>query len=90
MLETHIAELAKEGKEHILSGYEFLDNLIGNNNLMPCCTEIPQIKKIIDTEKGDTIKAFEKAGKIKITLKEGKQFANIEFIVPPNYPLEMV
>ena len=89
-LEAHMEALSKEGKEHILAGYEFLDNIISNNNLMPCCTEIPQIKQIIDAEKGDTFKALEKAGKIKITLKEGKQYANVEFVVPPNYPLEMV
>ena len=57
---------------------------------MPCCTEIPQIKQLLNAEKGDTFKALEKAGKIKLTLKEGKQYANVEFVVPPNYPMEMV
>ena len=78
-VEAHVAELSKEGKEHILSGYQFLDNIISNNNLMPCCTEIPQIKQLLNAEKGDTFKALEKAGKIKLTLKEGKQYANVEF-----------
>jgi len=68
---THIAELAKQGKEQVLSAYQFMDNIMQNNNLIPCWSEFPRIKQVISAEKGDTLKPFEKPGKIRVTLKEG-------------------
>ena len=89
-LENHITELAKDGKPHVLSAYQFISNIIENNNLIPCWSEFAQIKSVIDAKKGDTLKPLEKLGKLKLTLKEGEKFANCEFEVPPNYPMEMV
>ena len=86
-LEGHISALAKEGKPQVLSGYQFISNIIENNNLIPCWSEFAQIKTVIDAKKGDTLKPLEKAGKLKITLKEGEKFANVEFEIPPAYPM---
>ena len=89
-LEAHIAELAKESKPQCLSAYQFISTIIEGNNLIPCFSEVPQIKGVIDSKKGDTLKPLEKAGKLKVTLKEGEKFANVEFEVPPAYPMQMV
>ena len=45
------------------------------NNLIPCYEEVTQVKSLIDAEKGDTLKTFEKAGKLKLNLKQDKFFA---------------
>ena len=42
-----------------------------NNNLIPCWAEFASIKSVIDATKGDTLKALEKLGKLRVTLKEG-------------------
>ena len=89
-MENHIAELAKDGKPHVLSAYQFVSNIIENNNLIPCWSEFPQIKSVIDPKKGDVLKPLEKLGKLKLTLKEGDMYAICEFEIPPNYPMEMV
>lgn len=36
------------------------------------------------------MKPLEKAGKLKLTLKEADKFADIEFEIPPLYPMQMV
>ena len=57
-----------------------------NNNLIPCWSEFGQIKQVIKSEKGDALKTLEKAGKLRVTLKEGNHSALIEFTVPEQYP----
>ena len=89
-LDAHMKELSKEGKPHVLAGYQFISTIIEGNNLIPCFSEVAQIKSVIDSKKGDTLKPLEKAGKLKVTLKEGEKFANVEFEVPPAYPMQMV
>ena len=89
-IEKHIEEQYKEKKEHVLSTYQFLTNALENNNLLPCFFEFAQIKQVIDPKKGDVLKPLEKAGKLKVTLKEGEFFANMEFVVPPMYPMQSV
>lgn len=66
----HIDELAKQGKVQALSAYQFLSNIMENNNLIPCWSEFASIKSVISAEKGDTLKALEKLGKLRVTLKE--------------------
>ena len=78
----HISELAKQEKEQVVSAYKFLANIMENNNLIPCWSEFAEIKSVIDSERGDQLKAFEKAGKLKVTLKEGNFNALLEFTVP--------
>lgn len=78
----HIAELAKENKEQVESAYKFLANIMENNNLIPCWSEFAQIKTVIQADKGDTLKPFEKAGKLRVTLKEAKYAVLLEFTVP--------
>ena len=90
-VDAHIEEQIKEGKPHVLTSYELVSNIIQNNNLIPCWSEFPQIRGVLDLKnKGDTIKPLEKLGKLKITLKEGDKFANVEFVIPPCYPMQMV
>lgn len=36
------------------------------------------------------LKPFEKAGKLRVTLKEGTSFAEAEFTVPKMYPMDIV
>jgi hypothetical protein len=36
--------------------------------------------------KGDELKAFEKAGKLKITLRSDTNHLTVEFVVPEDYP----
>ena len=86
----HIDELAKQGKDQVLSAYQFMENIMENNNLIPCWSEFASIKSVINASKGDTLKALEKQGKLKVTLKEGKYSALLEFTVPEVYPMQMV
>jgi len=58
--------------------------------LIPCWSEFADIKGVIDPKKGDVLKTFEKAGKLKVTLKEGNYSAELEFTVPPMYPMDIV
>ena len=53
-----------------------------NNNLIPCWSEFAQIKTVIQADKGDALKPFEKAGKLRVTLKEEKYAVLLEFTVP--------
>lgn len=87
---NHMEELAKEGKEHVLSAYQFIANIMENNNLIPCWSEFATIKSVIDAKRGDTLKPLEKPGKLKVTLKQGNYSALIEFTVPEQYPYQMV
>ena len=66
----------------MLSAYQFMDNIMQNNNLIPCWSEFAQIKQVIVADKGDTLKPLEKAGKLRVTLKEGDFSALLEFTVP--------
>ena len=61
-----------------------------NNNLIPCWAEVFDVKTVIDEAKGDVLKPFNKAGKIRVTLKEGDYNALIEFTVPEQYPQQKV
>ena len=58
-----------------MDSYEFIRKVLDMNNLIPCYEEVTQVKSIIDAEKGDTLKTFEKAGKLKLNLKQDKFFA---------------
>lgn len=87
---AHIEELAKQGKEHVLSAYQFMANIMENNNLIPAWSEFASIKSVIDASKGDTLKALEKLGKLRVTLKEGNFSALLEFTVPELYPQQKV
>ena len=51
---------------------------------------LASIKSVIDASKGDTLKALEKLGKLRVTLKEGNYSALLEFTVPEQYPQQMV
>jgi len=73
----------------MLSAYQFLANIMENNNLIPCWSEFPQMKTVIKTEKGDTLKPLEKLGKLRVTLKETEYYALVEFTVPEQYPQQM-
>lgn len=81
-LEATAEKLQKEGKPQAVAVFEFLDNILQNNNLIPCWTEFADIKGVIDAKKGDELKMFEKAGKIKVTLKHDNFYSVIEFEVP--------
>jgi hypothetical protein len=88
--ETNAETLAKESKPTALASYLYLDNILANNNLIPCWAEFASIKEVIKPEKGDTIKMLEKAGKVQITLKFGKFFLIVDFVVPSSYPMQKV
>ena len=63
-----------------------MSNILENNNLIPYWSEFAAIKSIISADKGDTLKPLEKAGKLRVTLKEGNYSALLEFTVPEQYP----
>ena len=71
-METFAEGLAKVGKCQAAACYDFIDKILGGNNLIPCFMEVAMIKKVLAENKSeikDEIKAMEKAGKIKLTLK---------------------
>ena len=73
-----------------MSAYKFLADIMENNNLIPCWAEVFDVKTVIDEARGDVLKPFNKAGKIRVTLKEGDYNALIEFTVPEQYPQQKV
>lgn len=87
-----------KGKPQALAAFEFVRNILENNNLIPAWDEIPLIKEVLrlkspgkeEQEKKvaayDEFKMFEKAGKFKIKLCEGKFFFEFELIIPEMYP----
>ena len=68
--ETNAEGLAREQKQSALASYLYLDNILANNNLIPCWSEFAAIKEVLKPERGDTIKMLEKAGKIVVTLQQ--------------------
>lgn len=64
-----LKELADEGKYQVLRTYEYYNEVLEHNNLIPAWREIQQVKKLLDPKK-DTMKLFQKAGKIKFVIKE--------------------
>lgn len=77
--------------------FEFLNNIIQNNNLIPAWDELPDIKDILHLENNspdfkvkDEIKLYEKQGKLKIKVRNGpKFFIEFELLIPEAYPYEM-
>jgi len=65
-VETHLATLSKDGHSTALAAFLYLDNILLNNNLIPCWSEFADIKPLIG--KNDTLKPLEKAGKLSLTL----------------------
>ena len=92
-----MAKLATDpegGKPQLIPVFEFLRNILENNNLIPAWSELPDIKSILNLEKNsegvqhkDELKLFEKAGKIQFKLRHGpKVFLDFEVTVPEEYP----
>lgn len=84
--EKHVADLIKDGKFSAFASLVFIDNILLNNNLIPCWPEFSQIKPLIS--KNDTLKPLEKAGKLVVTLTEGTFKIVVEFLIPPSYPMQ--
>ena len=85
-VETHLATLSKDGNCSALAAFLYLDHILLNNNLIPCWSEFADIKPLIG--KNDTLKPLEKAGKLHLTLQEGKFKLVCEFVIPPSYPMQ--
>ena len=88
-----IKKLALAGKPQVLPIFEFVNTIMLNNNLIPAWLEIPDIKEVLRTGEGvehkDEIKLYEKAGKMKIILRNGaKFFLEFELTVPESYPYD--
>lgn len=88
-----------QGSPQMLPVFGFLQSIMENNNLIPAWNELAQIRGLLrlqpkkqEEEKGtfqgpyDEIKLYEKAGKVRIKLKEGEFFLDFEFTVPEEYP----
>ena len=82
--ENMAKKLAGEGKPQLIPVFQFVHNIMENNNLIPAWDEIPQIKKILQST--DELKLFEKAGKLKLKLKKNDFFLEFEIVVPTQYP----
>jgi hypothetical protein len=97
--ENMIKKLATDpegGKPQVIPVFQFLDNILQNNNLIPAWDELPDIKDILrleknspETEHKDELKMFEKQGKLRIKMRNGaKFFLEIELVVPEAYPYD--
>ena len=87
-----------QGTPQTLPVFEFLESIMENNNLIPAWNELSQIRSLLrqqpkkEEAKGDyqgpydELKLYEKAGKIRIKLKEGEFFLDFELTVPEEYP----
>jgi len=64
-----------------------------NNNLIPIWSELADIKGVLRLENNspnvkvkDTLKMFEKQGKLKVILRQGKFFLEVDIEIPGEYP----
>lgn len=81
-----LEELAEQSRYQLLKIYEYYNQILENNNLIPAWKEIQRVKKLIDP-KLDEIKLFMKAGKIKFTLTKDKLKLVLLLEIPAEYPL---
>jgi hypothetical protein len=66
--------------------YDLLDSILENNNLLPAWSEFQSVKTLLT--KNDEMKTLEKAGKLKIKMKENEHEVDFSIKVPENYPNE--
>lgn len=59
-VESLASEKASKGEPHGVAAFKFIDNILENNNLLPVWEEFPDIKPLINKEKGDELKLLEK------------------------------
>ena len=67
--EKKTSELWEEGKYQVLKIYEYYNDVLEHNNLIPAWKEIQQVRKLLDPKK-DSVKLFPKAGKVKYILSQ--------------------
>lgn len=84
--EKNAGDLFKDKKHTGLASLVFLDNILLNNNLIPCWSEFAEIKPLIT--KNDALKPLEKAGKLVVTLSEPPFKIVVEFVIPASYPMQ--
>ena len=91
-----------QGSPQTLPVFDFIESIMENNNLIPAWNELASIKSLLrlqpkvkqpegenkDSFKGpyDEIRLYEKAGKLRVKLKEGEFFLDLELTVPEEYP----
>ena len=90
-----LATEASGGKPQVIGVFEFIKNIMVNNNLVPIWSELPEIKGVLRTENNspnvkekDELKLFEKQGKIKVKLRQNKFFLEADIIIPEQYPFK--
>ncbi|CAI2371272.1 unnamed protein product [Moneuplotes crassus] len=81
-----LQELAEEGKYQVLRIYDYYNELLEHNNLIPAWKEVQKAKKLLDPEK-DSMKLFQKAGKVKYIIQEEDLRLALLVGIPPDYPL---
>ena len=88
-------KLSVEGKDQVKPVYDFLETILESNNLIPAWSELSQIKQVLrlpnnspDFNEKDELKMLEKAGKIKIKLREKAFYLDFEIVVSECYPYE--
>jgi hypothetical protein len=80
-----LRELADEGKYQVMKIYEYYNDVMEHNNLIPAWKEIQQARKLLDSEK-DSMKLFQKAGKVKYTIEEHELRLELIVTIPQEYP----
>lgn len=84
--DAKLQELADQGKYQIMKVYEYYNDVMENNNLIPAWREIQQTRKLLDPKK-DSMKLFQKAGKVKYIIEEQELRLSFIVTIPPEYPL---
>ena len=89
--EGTVKKLVTEGKPQVVPVFDFLKNIMTNNNLIPVWSEMPALKEVLrlqgeNKDMLDEMKLFEKAGKIKMKLRQRKFYLDVEFVIPEAYP----
>lgn len=82
-----LQELAEAGQHQVLRIYEYYNELLEHNNLIPAWKEIQRTRKLLNPSQ-DSMKLFQKAGKVKYLIKEEEELQLAMLVtIPPDYPL---
>ena len=85
-VEEQLKGLSSEGKYQSRCVYDFFNNILKNNNLLPAMPEIREAKKLL--RENEVMQANEKKGIVKFCLKEKALKFDFVMTIPREYPLD--
>ena len=86
--EKIISEQSEAGNYHVRAVYDYFNELMKNNQLIPALGEVKWSWKLL--KPGDTMRVIDDKGVVKFGMKNADQFINFSVWVPQEYPHDML